>query len=616
MDAMRHFCDLPTAATASTSAGSTAPGQVVLRDAGAGEWLAFESPRQVLVAKTLKEVVPLLREAERAASQDGLYAAGLVSYEAAPAFDARLPARSDGTFPYLWFGLFDRPRVLRDLPVAAGAGLQNAVWRPSIAPDRYRRGFDALREYIRNGDTYQVNFTYRLRAALRADPWAVFLGLARNQEAPYAAFVDAGDWAICSVSPELFFRLAADVIESRPMKGTAARGLWPADDRRKAADLRASEKERAENLMIVDMVRNDLGRVAAIGTVHVPELFSVERYPTVWQMTSTVRAQTREPLHRIFQGLFPPASVVGVPRRRAMEIIAELETTPRRVYTGAIGYVAPGRRAQFNVAIRTLLLDRAAGLAEYGVGGGIVWDSQCARELQECKAKARVLDAPRPDFELLETLLWAPPEGYALLRYHLERLARSAEFFGFSIALSRVTEELDRVASRLPLGRHRVRLLLDRRGNVRCEAGAIRAGPRPFPDVGLAAAPVDREDVLLYHKTTHRAVYERALSGCPGFEDVLLYNEAREITESTIANVAVESNGVLYTPPVRCGLLPGTYRAWMLDQKRLQEKVLLVEDVLASPAVYLMNAVRRMQRVRVSASGGRASPNPRLEPVR
>ena len=592
------------------------PTRVVLRDASAGEWLVFDSPVRLLVARTLDDVLPLLREAERAVSQDGLFAAGFVSYEAAPAFDARLPARTDGTFPYLWLGLFERPRALRDLPADPGAGPTDVVWRPSITPLQYREGFDALREYIRNGDTYQVNFTYRLRASLRADPWSVFLRLAGNHEAPYAAFVDAGHWALCSASPELFFRLAGDAIESRPMKGTAARGLWPADDRLKAANLRASEKERAENVMVVDMVRNDLGRVAEIGTVQVPELFSVERYPTVWQMTSTVRARTREPLDRIFQGLFPPASIVGVPKRRAMEIISELETTPRRVYTGAIGFAAPGRHAQFNVAIRTLLIERPSGLAEYGVGGGIVWDSEYARELQESRVKARVLHTQPPGFDLLETLLWSPADGYALLQYHLDRLAQSAEYFGFGVTLTRVTEELDRVASRLPLARHRVRLLLDRKGNVSCEARASTAGPESFDDIALAAAPVDRDDVFLYHKTTHRAVYDNAVSRCPGFEDVLLYNEAREITESTIANVAAEIDGRLYTPPVRCGLLPGTYRAWMLDQKRMQERVLRLEDVLSSRTVYLMNSIRGMRKVRVLDPGERVAPRPRLEPAR
>jgi len=575
--------------------------RVVLRDEKAGGWLAFDSPRELLVARRLDDVLPLMREVEHAVSVRGMHAAGFVSYEASPAFDHHLRARTAGDFPYAWFGVFEHPRVLPTLASAPLTDLPDAAWSPSISPDQYRAAFRALREYIRNGDTYQVNFTYRLRARMRRDPWAVFLALMSRHESPYAAFVDAGEWAIASASPELFFRIDGDLIESRPMKGTAARGLWAEDDTRKAAELRASEKERAENLMIVDMVRNDLGRVARTGTVHVPELFTVERYPTVWQMTSTVRAETREPLDRIFQCLFPAASIVGAPRRRAMEIAAELETTPRRLYTGAIGFAAPGRRAQFNVAIRTVLLEQATGLAEYGVGGGIVWDSEHERERHECEIKARILREPRPAFDLLETLLWSPGEGYALLRYHLDRLARSAEYFGFALSAAYVSAELERAASRLRSSPHRVRLLVDRGGRARCEARAISVPPDAFADIAVAAEPIDREDVFLYHKTTHRVAYERALKRRPGFDDVLLYNDAGEITESTIANVAVEIDGALCTPPVRCGLLAGTYRAWMLDEQRLQERVLRLEDVLASPAVYLMNSVRGMWKARVIA---------------
>ncbi len=587
--------------------------RVVLRDGDTGEWLFFESPRRLLVAYRPDEVQPLMREVADAVERDGSHAAGFVSYEAAPAFDACLSVRPDGEFPLLWFGLFGEPRRLATLEPPAGAGLPELAWRDSISRREYRSAVESIREYIRNGDTYQVNFTYRLGAMLSADPWAVFVGLMADHEMPYAAYVDIGAWSICSASPELFFRLDGERIDSRPMKGTAARGLWAEDDRRKAAELRASRKDQAENVMIVDMVRNDLGRVAATGTVHVPQLFTVERYPTVWQMTSTVSAQTTQPLDRIFQALFPPASITGVPKRRAMEVIAEAETTPRRVYTGAIGYAAPGRRAQFNVAIRTLLFDRARGSVEYGVGGGIVWDSEWSREREECAVKARVLSARRPEFDLLETLRWSPGEGYALLRHHLERLARSAGYFGFGLDLARVTDELALAASGLAGVAHMVRLLVSRRGNARCEARRLGPGAESFADLALAAAPVDREDVFLYHKTTHRSRYEKAVESCPGLQDVLLYNEAGEVTESTIANVAVERGGVLYTPPLRCGLLPGTYRAWMLEQQRLQERVLPIDDLLGSPNIYLMNSVRGIHKVRLIRCGVQEEPDRRLK---
>lgn len=602
--------------TTPEASGSTSRPHLVLRDGSTGEWLLFESPRRLLVARQVGEVLPLLRELEEAVEEHGYYAAGFISYEAAPAFDSCLSVKTDPAFPLLWFGLFPSPTRMKALPESNGAGPSGSTWRSAVTADEYRKGFEAIKDYIRNGDTYQVNFTYRMHTTIRAEPWRVFLGLMANHEAPYAAFVDTDAWTICSASPEIFFRLEGDVIESRPMKGTAARGLWPSDDRRKAADLRASKKDQAENLMIVDMVRNDLGRIAVTGTVHVPHLFTVEKYPSVWQMTSTVRARTREPLVRIFQALFPPASITGVPKRRAMEIISEVESTPRRVYTGAIGFVAPRRRAQFNVTIRTLLMNRASGRAEYGVGGGIVWDSECAAEQQECAVKARVLRVRRPEFDLLETMRWSPREGYSLLPYHLERLAQSAEYFGFSMDVSRITEELTHTASRLPPAHHRIRLLLTRKGNVRCEARALASVSIPFADIAVALSSVAADDVFLYHKTTHRSVYEEAVGGCPGFEDVLLYNEAGEVTESTIANVAVEVRGVLYTPPVRCGLLAGVYRAWLLEQHRLQEKVVRLEEVLSSPNVYLMNSVRGMHKVRVLRSGERETPSRKLETAR
>ena len=442
--------------------------QAILREPTTGKWLDFTAPCRVLTTHRIEEVLPLVRQVGEVVEQEGLYAAGFISYEAVPAFDESLPSKSCGSCPLLWFGLFRRVKETATLPEGRRASLP-ASWQPSVTQDEYRRCLRSIHAYIRDGHTYQVNFSYRLRTHTDVEPWDFFVALVGNDYVPYAAFVDTGQWAVCSASPELFLRLDGEQIESRPMKGTAARGLWFEDDCAKAVALRASAKERAENVMILDMVRNDLGRVAVTGSVHVPSLFDVERYPTVWQMTSTVRAQTRAPLAEIFRAAFPPASVTGAPKRRTMEIIAELESSPRQVYTGAIGFAAPGRRAQFNVAIRTALIDRASGQAEYGVGGGIVWDSKPAAEQQECLTKARVLSPRRRDFDLIETMLWSPRSGYWLHEYHLKRLARSAEYFGFQVDLCRIREELAIAAARLPPGRHRIRLVVSRQGACRCE---------------------------------------------------------------------------------------------------------------------------------------------------
>lgn len=570
--------------------------RVVLRDEAGKKWLEFFSPCRILTTHRMDEVLPLVRRIEACVEQEGWYAAGFISYEAAPAFDPSLPAKTDGAFPLLWFGLFKEAReitVQRDdkqQPVSID-------WQPSITRKEYDRCLRAIRTHLLDGDTYQVNFTYRLRATADVDPWRLFVRIAGDEEAPCAAFVDTGEWAVCSASPELFLRIEGDRIESRPMKGTAARGLWFEDDQSKKEHLIHSEKDRAENVMILDMVRNDLARVALSGSVRVPSLFAAEKYPTLWQLTSTVSARTHAPLDQILQALFPPASITGAPKRSTMGIIAALESSPRRIYTGTIGYIAPGRRAQLNVAIRTVLLHTPSGRAEYGAGGGIVWDSTADGEYEESLTKTRVL-APLPgDFDLLETMLWSPRMGYALLEYHLQRLARSAEYFDFKIDPEKIRDELARTASVLPRATCRVRMLVSRTGKIRLESSVPQADSLRFGDVVPAKNPIDTGNVFLYHKTTRRTVYQDALRERPGNDDVLLFNEAGQVTETTVANIAVEIDGVLYTPPVRCGLLPGTRRAMMLEQGLLRERIIRIEEMLKSPGVYLLNSFRGFHKV-------------------
>ncbi len=409
---------------------------VVLRDAASGRWLRFRHPVEILSAARAEDVLPRLREIENAVAGRHLHAAGWISYEAAPAFDPALAVRPPGPLPLLWFGLYENPEPV-DLPPDASA-LPND-WRADVAPDAYGRAFDQIKRHIRAGDTYQVNFSYRLRRdAFEQDPWQAFLALVDAQRPAYGAYVSAGPWRLCSVSPELFFRLDGARLESRPMKGTAPRGRSAAEDRAQLAALRACAKNRAENLMIVDMVRNDLGRVARPGTVQTVRLCEPEKFPTVWQLVSAVAAETDASVSEIFSAAFPPASITGAPKARTMQIIADLETSPRQVYTGAIGFLSPGRRAQFNVAIRTLLLNVRSRRAEYGVGGGIVWDSDRAAEQAECRTKARILSRPpRPPFSLLETMLWTPADGIRLCELHLARLRDSAEYFDYACASAR-----------------------------------------------------------------------------------------------------------------------------------------------------------------------------------
>jgi para-aminobenzoate synthetase/4-amino-4-deoxychorismate lyase len=568
--------------------------QIVIHDALTKQWLRFQSPQKIIAATHIEEVRPKLRSVEQMVQQHGLYAAGFISYEAAPAFDAALQVRSPDSFPLLWFGLYPQPEVIELPPPAPKPNHPALAWTPSVSRSAYDQAIAQIKEHIACGDTYQVNYTLRLHTPFPGEAWPLFLDLVQAQQADYGAYVDTGRFAICSASPELFFRLDQDQLVARPMKGTATRGLTLAEDEAQARWLHHSEKNRAENVMIVDMIRNDIGRIAAIGSVHVPSLFDVERYPTLWQMTTTVTATTAASLSDIMTALFPCASITGAPKPRTMEIIADLETMPRRVYTGCIGFATPKRQAQFNVSIRTVIVDREKQQAQYGVGGGIVWDSTSGGEYEECQTKARVLTEKRPQFSLLETMLWTPGEGYFLLDYHLRRLKDSAVYFNFSVDMIQIREKLTELVGSLPDERHRVRLLVASKGDITCQA--ILLGKRdPSPPVRLSLAPtsVDAGNPFLYHKTTHRQVYEAARAACPDCDDVVLWNERGEITETCIANIVVELAGELMTPPVSCGLLAGTFRAWLLDQAKIREEIVTIEDFKRSERIYLINSVRQ-----------------------
>lgn len=569
-----------------------------------GAWLRFARPRRIVRADAIRDVLPALAEVE-AANASGLWAAGFVAYDAAPAFDAALAVHPSATGPLLWFGLFDAPDRLPAswLPPAGPPPLMD--WHPSVSSAAHAGSVEDIRSCIARGDTYQVNLTHRLRASAPDDPRALFAAMVRAQRGRHAAWIDTGDLVLASASPELFFALDGTAIVSRPMKGTAPRGPDTGSDRRRAAELAGSAKDRAENLMIVDMVRNDLGRIAVPGSVRVPRLYEVERYPTVWQMTSTVEATSGAPLSEVFRALFPAASITGAPKVQATRIIARLEDSPRGIYTGCIGWSGPGRRAEFNVAIRTARVDRRAGTAEYGTGGGIVWDSSPAAEYDECRTKALVLFEREPPFSLLETMLWRPCGGFRLLDLHMARLADSADYFDVPLDPVAVRRALGAAAAGWPARPHRVRLRVDGNGAPGIEATPFspRADRRPWR-VALAAGPVDSADRFLRHKTTRRAVYDHARALRPGFDDVLLWNERGEVTESTLANVAVRLGRQWITPAAGCGLLRGTMREWLLRRGTIREGVVRRDDLARVDEIRLLNSVRGWIRVEFRAPGG------------
>jgi len=602
------------------------PGSVLLECAssvteGKGWTRLFTAPLRTLTAFTPAEFDHLLEELD-AALAAGLTAAGFLSYEAGNCFEpkAGLIAPAAGE-PLAWFGIYERsypfdpatglfpqgtPPELAEYSDAALEGAGSVATTLACSADEYTAKIEAIHDWIRSGDVYQLNYTVPLEVRAEGSLGALYRELCRRQPVSHGAFVH---WQmgrrILSLSPELFFRIddkdGVRRIVTRPMKGTAERGRTTAEDHAQALWLQNDEKNRAENLMIVDLLRNDLGRLARFGSVRVDNLFAVERHPTLWQMTSTVSAELRRETSAtdVLRALFPCGSITGAPKVRAMQLLAQLEARPRGVYTGSIGYMEAGR-AEFNVAIRTLSMTDGHGTM--GIGSGVVIDSDPAAEFEECRLKARFLTEPAPEFELIESLLWR--EGYPRLDLHLERLADSAHYFGFVC---------DGVLARALLAEHaqgfaegtacKVRLLLDREGHIRISSEQLQAETGLPVPVCLARERVNSADCFLFHKTTHRALYAKTFAEAQskGFGEVLFFNERGEVTEGAISNVFVQKGGRWLTPPVACGLLPGVERRHLLATRaEMEECVLTEQDLRTADAVWLANAVRGLRRAQLT----------------
>ena len=567
------------------------PGFVLLREESG--WRMYRRPVRILSAGNPETLAHALAEIDRHVKSGG-EAAGLLSYEAGYALEPKLrPLLGDRSDPLCWFGLYDTAFAVDKLSFPPGDSqeiVQNSA--PSITRGQYDEALGAIHDWISAGDVYQINFTYRVAFESMCCPWCLFTSLCHRHPVPYAAFVNTGLEQIVSLSPELFFSIRGRRIVVKPMKGTADRGLTLEDDVRCAEALRVSEKNRAENVMIVDLMRSDLGRICRTGSVKTTRLFDVERFPSVWQMTSTVEGHLREECtpDSVIRALFPSGSVTGAPKIRAMELISALETTQRGIYTGSIGYFAP-TQAQFNVAIRTAVLRGNEGLL--GVGGGITYDSSSPEEWKESQSKAAFLTQDAPDFKIIETMRW---EGeYRLLEEHLERMRASAEYFGFQFEERMARETLEEIALGFGDRPHRVRLLLAQDGSLKLDHSELDIVV--LGRVRLSARTVLSTDRFLYHKTTHRKMYNEELAAARAAQcdDSLFFNERGELTEGTIHNVFVVTGTLWRTPPITCGVLPGTYRAFVLRSCRdAREDVLTLEDLACADAIYLCNGVRGM----------------------
>ncbi|MBT8345308.1 MAG: aminodeoxychorismate synthase component I [Desulfofustis sp.] len=525
---------------------------------------------------------------------------------------------------------FDHRNGDNDFPPINDPGDFDSTYRltnlhPTIEEDQYCRAIERILEYIAAGDTYQVNYTFKLHFDFDGSPASFYRDLRRSQPVPYGCFMKHGDSHILSFSPELFFRLDSGKIIARPMKGTMKRGRFNGEDKIIARTLNRDVKNRSENVMIVDLLRNDLSHLVdntGGGVVEVESLFDVERYRTVFQMTSTIVAtrlgSDRIRPARILEAIFPCGSVTGAPKIRTMEIIDELEFESRGVYTGAIGYFSPDGEAAFNVPIRTVVIHGRRG--EMGIGSGIVSDSSPIDEWRECLLKARFLTNPPPPFALLETLLFDPREGYLYLDEHLDRLATSADYLGRVCDLQQVRIKLDEFGRTFSGSTcMRVRLLVADDGGVsieveECEralalsireARALSAQPRA--EVNFADQVTDSASPWLFHKTTRRELYDNAWrqASSEGLYDLIFCNQKGEVTEGAISNIIVEADGCFFTPPLECGLLPGVMRARLLAAEgecAIEERVLYKDDLQRADRIYLCNSVRGVVEVELRRS--------------
>lgn len=557
-------------------------------------WLRFDEPIETVTAWELADVLSAVSKAEQA-TREGHWVVGLLSYDAGPAFDPAVTSQRDADVPLLAFGIFTAPA--KSLGPLDGP-FEISEWTPDQSEADYAKAIDQVREYIRSGETYQVNYTVRRHASFWGSAEGLFASLSRAQRAKHDAFLHFGSHALCSASPELFFTREGRHFSSRPMKGTRPRHFDPETDAQIADDLVSSAKDRAENVMIVDMVRNDLGRIADVGTVTVPELLEVETYPTVHTMTSTVVAESDVGLSEALQALFPVASITGAPKFRTTEIIAELEKSPRGAYTGSVFALSPNDEWEFNVVIRSVWLDLENGVGTYGVGGGIVWDSRAESEWEETEHKSRVLARAGKPLKLLETMAWTPDGGISLRQRHINRLLDAGDHFGIHIDMTVVMDLLNTVRSDTPV---MLRLLIDADGNPELDVRAMppeSGEPRILP---IDSEPTDPFDEFLVYKTTTRTRYEEAFDRFPDAPDVILWNRRGELTETCIANLVLELDGVLVTPHRQSGLLAGTLREELLQRGQVEERVLTLDDLRRAERVFAINSVRGWDEIELAS---------------
>ena len=551
-----------------------------------GERYTFTQPIKELKTRDLAEVADLLAQVESYQEQ-GYYVVGYVSYEAAPAFEEKLAVHKLpllGEY-LLYFTVHDRVET-SPIPLTYEEVDLPSNWQEVTSAADYEKDIGQIHHHLRQGDTYQVNYTVQLKQDLSANPFAIYNRMVVEQEAGYNAYVEHDEMAVISMSPELFFEQNDRELTTRPMKGTTKRGLTDDEDLKEAAWLGQDPKNRSENMMIVDLLRNDMNRISEVGSEHVERLCQVEQYSTVWQMTSTIKSQLRPDvdLVTIFQSLFPCGSITGAPKIATMEIIKDLEPQPRGVYCGTIGLLLPNGRRIFNVSIRTIQLHQ--GKAIYGVGGGITWDSTWESEYREVHQKAAVLYRKQARFKLISTGKISQ-KSLLFEDQHLERLTKASRYFAYPFDPEDLKQKIEEECQACDINQdYRLRISLSKSGEIELSCQILTPLSPTFCQAKLCLQEADLQQVFTYFKTTHRPHLNL------GEQEKIYHNKSGELLETSIGNLVLKIDGKLYTPPINLGILSGIYRQHLLGKGQVEEKILTLADLNQAEAVYGCNAVR------------------------
>lgn len=560
-----------------------------------GERYTFTQPIKELKTRDLSEVADLLAQVESYQEQ-GYYVVGYVSYEAAPAFEKKLAVHKLpllGEY-LLYFTVHDRVET-SPIPLTYEEVDLPSKWREQTSAEDYEKAISQIHHHLRQGDTYQVNYTVQLKQDLSVNPFAIYNRMVVEQEAGYNAYVEHDEMAVISMSPELFFEQNDRELTTRPMKGTTQRGVTDQEDLAQASWLEQDPKNRSENMMIVDLLRNDMNRISEVGSEHVERLCQVEQYSTVWQMTSTIKSQLRPDvdLVEIFRSLFPCGSITGAPKIATMEIIKDLEPQPRGVYCGTIGLLLPNGRRIFNVAIRTIQLHQ--GKAIYGVGGGITWDSTWESEYREVHQKAAILYRKQARFQLITTGRISQ-KSLLFEDQHLERLTKASRYFSFPFDPEELRQKIEEECQACDSHQdYRLRIILSKSGEMELSRQILTPLSPSFCKAKLCLQEADLNQSFTYFKTTHRPHLNLDK------QEIIYHNAAGELLETSIGNLVLKIAGKLYTPPTSLGILPGIYRQHLLETGQVEEKVLTVPDLNQAEAVYGCNAVRGLYELEVNS---------------